>query len=365
VTRIPAPPGDGQRFPVLFEHTSDIALVVDADGAVRDLNPAAERLLGFKRNDVVGHSLLEFIAPEHRADVAAIPQRMGPGAELETEVELVSRSGDRIVLDARTVPVTRPGRATEYHWIARDRTRRKLAEERVRAAQDVSNDFVAAVSHQLRAPLTVIKWSLELAANTPGIGPEVKELIAGSQSAAEELIRVSTDLLNYARIDEGDTPFTYEQVDLGALTWKVLRDLRWFASAQRHQITVGTAGQDASALSDPIPLSQVMQTLLGNAIRYTPPGGQINVGIMGERDSVVWSISDTGPGIPAGLLERVFDQFADVTGSGVGLYIVRRLVERLGGSAWVESAPGEGSTFAVRIPRSPSQVAPSTDAEAA
>ncbi len=364
---------DGLHFQALFEHTSDIAYVVDAECRLLDVNPAAERILGYSRADVAGWSILEFVSPDQRAAVEAIPRQLSRGGEHQAEFNLIGKTGVAVVVEAMTVPVIEGGRVTEFLGIARDVTKRRQAEQRVRSALDASNDFVAAVSHQLRTPLTVIKWSLELAADAEELPEDIRALVSGSRDSAEELIRVFNDLLNFSRVESGTAPFATERVDLGALTWKVLRELRWLATAQRHQITVGTAGLDTQVLSDPIPLSQVLQNLLGNAIKYTPPGGSINIGVSGERDAVVWSIADTGPGIPIELRDRLFERFVrapvgptnDPHGTGLGLYIVKRLIERLGGSVWVESDAGQGSVFAVRIPRRPPDVVAPLTAEAA
>jgi two-component system OmpR family sensor kinase len=226
------------------------------------------------------------------------------------------------------------------------------AYQKVTHALLVQRDFVADVSHELRTPLTTIRGNLALLDHNPPLPhTEQKDVLDDLTGESERLIRLVNDLLTLARADAG-RKLNSEPVDIKPLVDDVCRQALILEPGRRieHQ-----GPDDLVALADRDALKQVLLTLLDNAIKH----GQdpVRVTIDEAEDQVAISVKDSGPGISANLCERIFDRFyrADESrstpGFGLGLSIAKALVEAQQGTLAVDSEPGVGSTFTVRLPR--------------
>lgn len=170
--------------------------------------------------------------------------------------------------------------------------------------------------------------------------------------------RIVDDLLTLARIDEGRLELLRSRVDLGAVAADVAASLRPLAEAQGIPVTVSGDGVEVAA--DPEHLRRAVRNLVENAVKYTGAGGRVDLEVWRRNGEAGLTVTDTGPGIPEALLERIFDRFvrADMArsrstgGSGLGLSITREIVEAHGGRVWAESTPGVGSAFSMGFPAS-------------
>ena len=218
--------------------------------------------------------------------------------------------------------------------------------------------FVADASHELRTPLTTMRGNLELLRREPPIPPEdQREVLEDLITESDRMIRLVNDLLALARAEAGQA-LRREPVPLRPLLSELGRQVRRLA---RGQIIETPEAPEASALADPDLLKQVLLILIDNAIRYTPPGGRITLQARIEEMSIALDVQDTGPGIPSEILPHIFERFfrGDPArtggGAGLGLSIARALVEAMGGTIEVQSQVGVGSTFTIRLPRSPDE----------
>jgi two-component system phosphate regulon sensor histidine kinase PhoR len=219
------------------------------------------------------------------------------------------------------------------------------------------NDFVSFVTHQLRTPLSGIKWMLELAGEA-GDPQETTSYIRDAHESADRLIGLVNDLLDASRLESGKLRVALELVPLRPLTDAVMDDLATLVHEKHHTVTVDSAPELPDVTSDPQLLRQVLMNLISNAIKYTPSGGAIAIRMGQDGRNLRWSIRDSGIGIPHASTARLFEKFyradnvhtVDTEGTGLGLYLVRLIVERFGGTVACESEEGRGATFTMTLP---------------
>jgi signal transduction histidine kinase len=231
------------------------------------------------------------------------------------------------------------------------------------AAQDarrVKDDFLATLSHELRTPLNaILGWLqlLRLHIDDPVQRDHALDVI---ERNARAQVQIVADLLDVSRVITGKMQLRFERVDLGTVVDDSTASLKVTAGAKNVSVAVASEPVPGTVYGDPARLRQVIWNLVGNAIKFTPPGGQVRVSVRPDASSAVVEVADTGIGIPKDLLPHVFERFkqgdSSLTrrfgGLGLGLAIVRHLVELHGGTVEAHSAGlDHGATFIVRIPR--------------
>jgi len=223
-------------------------------------------------------------------------------------------------------------------------------------AYQAQQRFVSDASHELRAPLTVIQANLELLEDQPAMPPdERREVVGQASNEARRLTALVASLLALARADAG-IPLRHDRVELDRVLLEALREARHLAHGQRLAIR---ELEPTIVAGDADRLKQLMLILLDNAVKYTPPDGEITAAIVLQDSTVELSVRDTGVGIPPDDLPHVFERFyradpgraRDPGGTGLGLSIAQWIVEQHEGSISIDSAPGTGTTITVRLPR--------------
>ena len=237
--------------------------------------------------------------------------------------------------------------------------------QRVQATQQGQRDFVANVSHELRTPLTSIDGFAQ--AILDGTAADRDSLMHAAQVIHEEsdrLARLVDDLLDLARLDAGQMAFAREPVDLNALVARVVDRLSLWAQEKGVQLENAVAGLPSIA-GDGDRLAQVFTNLIDNGVKHTPAGGKVKLRAEAQAAAVLIHIEDSGPGIPAEELSRIFERFYQVDkarrggegrGTGLGLAISRQIVLAHSGRLTALSAPGQGSRFTVQLPLDPASV---------
>jgi signal transduction histidine kinase len=239
---------------------------------------------------------------------------------------------------------------------------RKLEEsnDRLRELDRQKSDFVSDVSHELRTPLTSIKGFVDylLEGMAGELNAAQKASLTRVHSNAERLTRLINDLLDLARIEAGRVELHLARVAVEDVATAVLDELRPLASDKRVDLDAEVASKNVLVRADRDKLHQILLNLIHNAVKFTPPGGRVRVAIAGRDDgTVATTVRDTGHGIPAEELDRVFEKFYQVgdaegaqKGSGLGLTITQKLIELQGGTIWVESELDKGTTFGFTLP---------------
>jgi signal transduction histidine kinase len=226
-----------------------------------------------------------------------------------------------------------------------------------RVVDELTTEFVSIVSHELRTPLTALVGFSELLLTRPISETEQREWTESMHFAAKRLTKLVEDLLDVSRIEDGRIELHRQPVDLKAAVSRVLTDFR--VSTPAHRFDECYAESLPPLLADPDKLTQVLTNLISNAVKYSPDGGAVTVSATASNGSVRVSVADQGLGLPAHELTRIFTRFhrvqdqtrRQIPGTGLGLYITKRLVELQQGRIWAESVgPGHGSTFHVELP---------------
>lgn len=237
-----------------------------------------------------------------------------------------------------------------------EREREQVA--RLRAIDELQEGFVAAVSHELRTPLTCIKTSADLLHESSTVPPDTQaELVHTIQHHVTRLEALVADLLEITKLEAGQITLSRQPTDLRSLVNRVVEALRPLSDGKGQTINLHWPMAMNRVEVDRRRIDQVLTNILTNAIKFTPKQGQIDVRVS-ETDTVVHvCVADSGAGIRETEQALVFDKFYTVTdgrglsGLGLGLYIAREMIELHGGNIWVESKPGEGSTFCFAVPR--------------
>lgn len=254
---------------------------------------------------------------------------------------------------------------TEQASQALERARLFRSEQEARATAEravrARDEFLSIASHELKTPLTTVKGSTQLLRRQFARGrPDITRIERFSEALEGQVSRLETlvaDLLDISRIDQGHEAVHLEPTDLLALARRITDEIRespdW---TPRHRVILD-APEPVRGFWDAIRLEQALTNLLANALRYSPEGGEVRLSIHSKGDRVVIEVVDQGIGIPADEYEMLFQPFArsrltrTIQGTGLGLYITARIVERHGGSIAVDSEPGQGSVFTITLPR--------------
>jgi signal transduction histidine kinase len=276
------------------------------------------------------------------------------GRTLYVEGDLRRRNGSIVSLAITYAPLmTRAGSLLNIVGTVRDITR-------FREADALKDTFISVVSHELKTPVAIIKGYAETlhrpeARQNDGLA---EEMLGGIIQESDRLARLVDDLLDASRLQAGGLPFhDVEDVDLPFIIRRVVE--RYSSQTDQHLLRVDIPRDFPLVQGDPQRLEQVMDNLVSNAIKYSPHGGVIDIRGKSNAAEVVITVSDEGVGIPLDEQERIFDRFyrvespetRAVSGTGLGLYITRAIVEAHGGRCWVSSIPGRGATFFVALPR--------------
>jgi len=234
----------------------------------------------------------------------------------------------------------------------------------LKEAEQLKDEFISIAAHELRTPLAILKGFVQTLLNQTarGKGSQLSEWqqksLQGIDLATDRLVDLAEDLLDVTRLQAGRLELQPEPADLVALARRVLA--RRQLTTERHTLTLVTALEHVVIHADPRRMEQVLSNLVGNAIKYSPEGGAIEVTIRAEHETqeALLSVCDQGIGIPLREQAQVFERFVragnaqayGIRGTGLGLYLCRELIEEHGGRIWLESAVGQGSTFFVALP---------------
>jgi two-component system phosphate regulon sensor histidine kinase PhoR len=327
------------RLTAVLDNMADGVLITDGDGRVRLINPAAARLLGTDTEAALGRSFAQ-VARDHRI-IALWQQCREQGGERIEPVEM-DRQGP--FLQAVVTPL-QDAEHGACLVILQDLTQ-------VRRLETVRRDFISNISHELRTPLASLKALVDTlrdgALEDP---PAARRFLDRMETEVDALSQMVQELLELSRIESGQAPFRLTPMALADLVLPPVERLRPQAERSGLQLTVDLPPDLPPVLADAERIQQVVTNLVHNAIKFTPARGEVTISAAANGDEVIVSVHDTGVGIPADDLPRIFERFykADQArssgGTGLGLAIAKHIVQGHGGRIWAESVEGRGSTF--------------------
>lgn len=376
------------REQILINNALSAVIVTDAEGTVRLFNPAAEKLLGYSASEVIGSAVMAQFhdAQEVRSRVRSLSQRLGrplaPGEIFRPDVrsvagdnnewQYVRRDGTRIAV-LLTVGEVRneKGELDGFIGISSDLTERKRLEQELQqanqlamrtlqaeAANEAKSLFLANMSHEIRTPLNALIGLTYLLERTD-LKEQQRDFVRKMTLAGQGLLAVINDVLDLSRIEAGEMTLDPQPVCLQTLLQNMLDLMQAPASSKGLGLKLRVAPDlPRAVIADAVRLRQILTNLLGNAIKFTEQG-QVDLEVEvesseGDRVTLNFRVRDTGMGIPDALQPLLFKPFSQVDasstrrsgGTGLGLYIVRRLVDLMGGQVGLESShPEQGSVF--------------------
>jgi PAS domain S-box-containing protein len=345
-----------EKFKLAVEACPGGMLMADRTGLIVMANTEVEKLFGYRREELIGQSV-ELLIPERvraqhfedRCSYAAKPEARRIG--LNRDLSGRRKDGSEFPVEVALNPI-HSRRGLLILSVIVDITERQRLDR-------LKSEFVSTVSHELRTPLTSISGSLGLLMGTAaGELPErALRLLWIAQSNSQRLVKLVNDILDIEKLESGQLNFKFRLVDLRPLVEQAIEANAGFADTYlvrlRHEI-----GAEGEVWVDPDRLSQVITNLISNAIKFSPPDGEVVVAV--ERRGNAWrlSVRDQGEGIPAEFKSHIFERFAQADGTntkkkggtGLGLSIVKEIVGRLGGEVGFSDAPGGGTVFYVDLP---------------
>jgi PAS domain S-box-containing protein len=364
---------------VTLTSIGDAVIATDTNGGIAFLNPVAEKLTGWTQDEAAGRMLTDVfrIVNENTRESVDNPalraMREGVIVALENHTVLIARDGTEIPIDDSGAPIRdADGKTLGAVLIFRDISERKKAErergtllesemaarERAEAASRAKDEFVAMVSHELRSPLNAILGWASMLRRGNFSAEETAHSLEVIERNARAQVRIIDDLLDLGRVITGKLKLDLRNVDPSEILESAIESIRPAAEAKAIQLSVQLASKHLVS-GDPNRLQQIVWNLLSNAVKFTPPRGRVVVRMERVASDLRIVVSDSGAGITPEFLPYVFDRFSQANttterkhgGLGLGLAIVRHLVELHGGTVSAES-PGEegGATFTVSLP---------------
>ncbi len=355
---------------IIINSIADGVMVVDTNGVIQLVNPAAQTMLGWPKQDAVGldyRSVVKLIDGSGNPvadELSPIRQVMASNkSATNNDLTLVTKTSKKLMVSLVVSPVGEASPATGVIAVFRDITREK-EEERQKA------EFISTASHEMRTPVAAIEGYLGLAMNpaTAVIDEKAKMYLQKAHESTQHLGRLFQDLLTVSKAEDARLIPRQQPMDMIGFTREVVESLTPKAKQKGLFISYAPGDQDGDgnkrispvyfAYIDPDHMREVISNLIDNAIKYTPQGS-VTVDVSGDTDNVNISVADTGIGIPPEDLPHLFQKFyrvdnsdtREIGGTGLGLYISRRLTEANSGHIGVSSSYGKGSTFTVQIPR--------------
>lgn len=345
------------RMRVLVNYLGDGVMATDSEKNVALVNPAFLKMLGYVGKDVTTRPVSDFIKESKILDLIdqalTVPE---DGFEEFTEELTYTRPSEteKNIIGIRCVPFKdRIGRNLGTLTVLHDITAAKKMDQ-------LKSDFVSMVSHEIRSPLNsvLMQFKVVLDGLAGDLTEKQKSILNRSSERIKALVNMSTELLDLSKIESGLITHEKEQIDLGEL----LADQTAFhlprAEAKKITLTLSDLPDLPLIMANHQNMEEVLSNLITNAINYTPEGGSVTIGATRENNYLVLTVKDTGLGIPPEDRERIFERFYRVkneetryiTGTGLGLPIVKTIVEAHNGTIKVDSRVGEGTTFYVYLP---------------
>jgi len=342
------------RLSIILNSTAESILAIDKSGKILLVNAATRDMTQLPEKTIVGQDISDvFKWKKNMQDFAVDYSKTGTTTYTNLEYT-----------DAADVPHYLKLIVAQIEGVQEPNTPQTIVtvhdETKSRDLDNMKVDFVSMAAHELRTPLAATRGYLELISFKEGenVAPDVKNYLQQALKSTAELGSLIDNLLGVTRIERGTLTLRPEKVDIAADIQQAIRNATFTANDKRIAITYDGPISGCYVIADQIALHEVINNLINNAIKYTTSGGNVNLLLRREGDTYVIHFKDTGIGIPKQALTNLFTKFYRVhgglnsgsTGTGLGLFISKSIIERHGGTITVESEEGAGSTFTVTIP---------------
>lgn len=350
-------------YEAMIASTADGLTVTDREGRILFMNPAAAKMLKIDSQKVVGADYTLIAKAADKNGLAIEPNRRPLKTVLKTGQSFTNSTANYYIRSDDTkfpAAITTSAIILKNQIIGAIITFRDITHEK--EVDRIKTEFLSLASHQLRTPLSAIRWFLEmlLAGDVGQLNQEQMEFLQNIDQSTSRMIQLVNDLLNITRIESGRIIIEPSPTHLGKLIKEVLSELRPKFESKKQKIIV-SIHPDLSAINiDPNLTRAVYLNLINNAIKYTPAGGEVTVMVSRKGTEIISQITDTGYGIPTGEQKRIFEKFfrgsnivkKETEGTGLGLYLVKSIIESSHGRIWFKSQENKGTTFWFTLPAS-------------
>jgi len=338
-----------RKTTAIIENFVDGLITVNQNNIITTVNPRAQEIFHLQQTE--GHPINILTENELFAPILE---------EIMTDGKLQEVNRDRVTLDDTTIEVTTVSitgveGADQWLIVLRDVSRDVLV-------QQMKTEFVSVAAHQLRTPLSAIKWSLKMLEKEGDLNEKQEDLLQKTYISNEHLIQLINDLLNVSHIEEGRFLGEVEKQSLVPIVQSVIKEHQQYIEKQDLDLQFKlqlTKEQELPLVEiDKEKMKIAMDNLIGNAIDYTPSGGRVRVRLTRQGNKIRFSVEDNGIGIPEEQQDRVFERFfrsknalkKKTEGTGLGLFITKNIIEAHHGKIWFESVRGQGTTFYFTLP---------------
>jgi PAS domain S-box-containing protein len=346
----------------LFTSIGDGALTTDEFGRITRINPVALQILGYKESDIVGKPFItNVVAEDFEGHVVTVIDRpitraYLTGKPISGKMCYRTKKGNSIPVSVNVSPIMLDGKPVGAIEVFRD-VSVEIEVDRMKS------EFISLASHQLRTPLSAIKTYTHMLNDgyMGELNDTQKKSLDTIIAASNRMNELISTLLNITRIESGTIAVNPKLLSMEATVNDVLPELNLMADAKAISLQVKVSGKLSTQVkTDSLIVKEVITNLVSNAIKYTPENGQVNIDIRPRRSDVLVEVSDTGWGIPEKAQDKVFSKFfrgqniikRETSGTGLGLYLVKGLLDTLHGNIWFDSKEGKGTSFYFTLPRS-------------
>jgi PAS domain S-box-containing protein len=343
----------------LFASIGDGAIATDEFGKVMRINAVALQILGYRKTEILGQwfprLVVAFNDDDKQVEIIdrAITRAFLTGKAISEKTNFQRKNGQKVPISENVSTIILEGKPIGAIVIFRDIT---LEHE----VDRMKSDFVSLASHQLRTPLSSINmYSQMLSAGYMGELTEQQRIpLQTIVESADRMSQLINTLLNVTRIENGTIVVHHKHIDMSALVEEVIKDLRPDATNKEIDLEFHAKNQRILVNTDRLIMQEILSNLVSNAIKYTSKNGSVTISLRLRNRQAVFSVADTGVGIPRYSQDKIFSKFfrapnvmqRETTGTGLGLYLVKGMADQLGASVWFESELGKGSTFYLSLP---------------
>lgn len=347
---------DMQKYQLAVEHASDHIVITDPDGIILYANRAVEKITGFPPSEIMGTKagVKWGKRMKHEAYTHLWNEIKHHKLQFHGEFQNVRKNGEMYTAEAKIAPVLdAQGEVLYFVGIERDVTQ-------LREVDRMKTEFISLASHQLRTPLSAMKWFLEmlLDGDLGDLSTEQMNMLRNINASNERMIDLVNTLLDISRIESGRLVIDAVPTDITELVTGLRHELEPLMQAKNQTLTIAIADNLPQVTIDPRLIRQVYMNLLTNAVKYSAHSTTITVHVFVKEGMIISTVQDQGYGIDVSEREHIFEKFyraksavkAEAEGSGLGLYLVKSIVETSGGTMWLESEPWQGSSFSFSLP---------------
>ncbi len=345
----------------IFRSIGDGAITTDEFGRITRVNPVAAHLLGLKESELVGFPFFKIItAVSFDGEIMNVIDRpitraFLTGRPVEGKMIYQTNKGKRVPVSVNASPITLKGKPLGAIEVFRDISL-EIEIDRMKS------EFISLASHQLRTPLSAIKTYTHML--TDGymgeLNPMQKTSLETIISASNRMNELISTLLNITRIESGTIAVYPKIIKIDETIKEILPELELIATSKQIRLKMQIVGKNSTKIkTDTLIVKEVVTNLVSNSIKYTPDNGQVTIIVRPKKTEIVVEINDTGWGIPNRSHDKIFSKFfrgsniikRETSGTGLGLYMVKGLMDTLNGKVWFNSVEGKGTSFFFSLPR--------------